>query len=302
MIDGITGNMGAQQMEQKWLKILGRMQRLEPGSVDAYVSDAMGIFIPRVPLTFADTEHVHRGYEFVIPFGPDAPYKVESKIVATEHCKIFPFNPEQPHQAVDETFNYNLLALFFSVDFMQSLAGSIYKTPEVSFCNRSYPYGALLQNLLQAFIEEAMYKQEGYDFITQSIATQVGIHILRGLADKRAIPDKQKHYPQKRSIILAMEFIHENYRQNFSLDEVARAAHLSPYHFSRIFKVEVGKTPFEYLLDVKIDRAKELLRRKDTSITEVCFECGFNNASHFTTTFSRRVGVTPSAYRKELAR
>ena len=127
----------------------------------------------------------------------------------------------------------------------------------------------------ESFIEESRYKQDGYDLITQSIAIQVGVHILRGIKNNCSVLKREKRYSEKKGIKQAVEFIHENYQQNFSLNDVARAAHLSPYHFSRVFKDEVGKAPFEYVLDMKIERAKELLRHGDKSITEVCFESGF---------------------------
>lgn len=285
-------------MEQKWRKILGHMQPLKPGAVDIYVTDAMGVFLPREPIDLSEVEHVHRGYEFVIPFGPGGPYRVENKTVLTEHAKIFPFNPEQSHRSVEGTFSHELIALFLDTDFLQGLAESIYNTKEVLFYNRNFPYDAHLQNLLRIFIEESKQQQGGYDLMCQSIATQVGVYILRRVQGNCPSLSEEKYYSERKSVALAVEFMNENYRSNFSLDDLARVAHLSSYHFSRVFKAEIGKTPFEYLVDLKVEKAKQHLRRRDKSITEVCFESGFANISHFTRTFSRKVGMTPSAYRK----
>lgn len=282
------------------MKILGKMQSIEPGSVDVSVNDCMGIFIPKKPFDFSDTEHVHKGYEFVISFGPDAPYKVENRYVITEHKKIFPFNPEQSHQAVDSNYGYNLLAFFLDTDYLQGLADSIYGARELSFYNQSFAYDARLKNLLSTFIEESRNKQGGHDLITQSIANQLGIYLLRNIKSNCPAAKEERYYSQKRSINQAIEFLYENYRNNFSLNEIARVAHLSPYHFSRVFKAETGKTPFEFLLDIKIDKAKGHLRYSDKSITEICFECGFNTISHFTRVFSKKVGLTPTAFREHL--
>lgn len=260
----------------------------------------MGIFIPKVPFDFTDTEHVHKGYEFVISFGPNAPYKVENRYVITEHNKIFPFNLEQPHQAVDNSFGYNLLAFFLDADYLQGLADSIYGVRELSFYNRSFAYDAHLKNLLLTFIEESRDKQSGHELITQSIANQVGIYLLRNIKNNCPAAKEEKVYSQRRGINQAIEFLYENYRNDFSLNEIARVAHLSPYHFSRVFKAEIGKTPFEFLLDIKIEKAKGYLRYSDKSITEICFECGFNTISYFTRAFSKKVGLTPTAFREHL--
>jgi AraC family transcriptional regulator len=285
-------------MEQKWKKILGHMQPLKPGAVDTYVTDVMGVFLPREPIDFSEVDHVHLGYEFVIPFGPGGPYRVESKTVLTEHAKILPFNPEQSHRLVEGTFSHELIALFLDTDFLQGLAGSIYNTKEVLFYNRNFPYDAYLQNLLRIFIEESRQQLVGHDLICQSIATQVGAYILRHVQGNCPSPREGKHYSERKNIASAIDFMHENLSNSFTLDDLARVANLSPYHFLRVFKAEVGKTPFEYLQYLKIEKAKQYLQHRNKSITDVCFESGFTNISHFTRTFSRKVGVTPSAYRK----
>ncbi|MBE0447452.1 MAG: helix-turn-helix transcriptional regulator [Actinobacteria bacterium] len=229
------------------MKILGKMQPIEPGSVDVAVNDCMGIFIPKAPFDLTDMEHVRKGYEFVISFGPNAPYKVENRYVITEHNKIFPFNPEQSHQAVGDSFGYNLLAFFLDTDYLQGLADSIYWARELSFYNRSFAYDAHLKNLLLTFIEESRNKQGGHDLITQSIANQVGVYLLRNIKNNCPVAKEERYYSQRHSINQAIEFLYEDCQNDFSLNEVAQVAHLSPYHFSRVFKAETGKTPFKFL-------------------------------------------------------
>jgi AraC-like DNA-binding protein len=92
--------------------------------------------------------------------------------------------------------------------------------------------------------------------------------------------------------------LREEYSNSFSLEDVARIANLSPYHFIRTFKSMTGKTPYDYLLDVKIENSKNLLKLKNYTITDICFHCGFNNLEHFSSVFKRKVGIIPSQYRK----
>lgn len=290
------------------MKILGKMQSVKPDAIDVYVNDSMGIFIPREQIDYTEVEHIHRGYEFVIPLKAKPayeekasfPYRVEDKTVMTERGKIFPFNPEQSHQAVDENYSDELLALFLETDFLEGLANSIYGVRQVNFVNYSFTHDVYLKNLLLTFIDEAKNRQGGYELITESIATQVGVYLLRRVKNSCPAPEEKKQYSNKKGINHAIEFIHDNYYRNFSLKEIAQIAHLSPYHFSRIFKAEIGKTPFEYLLEIKIEKAKEHLRRSEKSITEICFDCGFSNVSHFTRTFTSKVGVSPTTFRSSL--
>ena len=105
---------------------------------------------------------------------------------------------------------------------------------------------------------------------------------------------------EKNGIDKVATFIAENYDGEFSMEELAGLVHLSPYHFIRVFKSYTGKTPYQFFLDERIKKAKELLRYNKYSITEVCFLCNFKNTIHFASVFKRKVGMLPSAYRKSL--
>jgi hypothetical protein len=79
---------------------------------------------------------------------------------------------------------------------------------------------------------------------------------------------------------------------------VAARAHLSPYHFSRLFRSHFEETPHEFLTRLRIGRTKTLLARGSHNVTEACFEVGFTSLGSFSSLFLRRVGLTPSEYRR----
>jgi transcriptional regulator GlxA family with amidase domain len=89
------------------------------------------------------------------------------------------------------------------------------------------------------------------------------------------------------------------YAEPLDLEALARAAHVSPRHFSRSFRQTFGETPHQYLLTRRIERARHLLRTTDMRVAEICLEVGFNSVGSFTSTFSRHVGVSPTEYRRE---
>jgi AraC-like DNA-binding protein len=82
-----------------------------------------------------------------------------------------------------------------------------------------------------------------------------------------------------------------------TLLELARHVHLSPYHLHRSFREQVGTTPHEYLLRRRLERARELLAGGAT-VTETAGATGFSSPGYFSTVFRRRLGVTPSEYRR----
>lgn len=85
-----------------------------------------------------------------------------------------------------------------------------------------------------------------------------------------------------------------------TIDELAREVHVSPFHFNRQFLAVFGVTPHQYRIQVRLDRAKQMLAKGDRSVTEVCMDVGFSSLGSFSTLFSRRFGETPSAYRRRV--
>jgi len=100
-------------------------------------------------------------------------------------------------------------------------------------------------------------------------------------------------------VLRARDAIHARYAEPLRLDQLAREAALSPFHFLRIFREAFGQTPHQYLTRVRIEAAKRLLLA-DAPVTDVCFEVGFQSLGSFSTLFARRVGAPPSAFRRRL--
>jgi AraC-like DNA-binding protein len=85
-----------------------------------------------------------------------------------------------------------------------------------------------------------------------------------------------------------------------SIREVARASGISPYHFIRQFDAVFGVTPHQLRIRSRLDRAKQLLALGERSVTQVCFDVGFESLGSFSDLFTRRTGETPSAYRRRV--
>jgi AraC-like DNA-binding protein len=91
------------------------------------------------------------------------------------------------------------------------------------------------------------------------------------------------------------------FAQPLDVEALARGEHMSAGHLSREFRRAYGESPYSYLMTRRIERAMALLRRGDMSVTEVCFAVGCSSLGTFSTRFSELVGMSPSAYRHEVA-
>ena len=97
----------------------------------------------------------------------------------------------------------------------------------------------------------------------------------------------------------AREFIDLCYDLPLDLNEISRHACFSRYHFLRLFRQAFNKTPHQYLVERRIERAKELLRANELRVTDVCFEVGFQSLGSFSSLFHKSVGHPPVAYREK---
>jgi len=105
------------------------------------------------------------------------------------------------------------------------------------------------------------------------------------------------YLPSTRHLLRAKDLMDARYREPLDVPTLARAAHLSPAHFSREFRRVFGETPHQYLLTRRLERAAAMLRNTDHSVADICFEVGLASVGSFTTSFRRVYGMTPTAYR-----
>ncbi len=100
----------------------------------------------------------------------------------------------------------------------------------------------------------------------------------------------------------AKDLMDRSYANPIDLDVLGRAAGCSRFHFARSFRATYGETPGRYLTRRRIERAKDLLRATNLTVTEICFMVGFSSLGSFSARFTDLVGVSPSVYRKDAAR
>jgi AraC family transcriptional regulator len=95
----------------------------------------------------------------------------------------------------------------------------------------------------------------------------------------------------------ALDFIHANLATHIRLEDMAGAARMSVFHFSRTFRRATGTGPHRYLVEARIERVKALLRSSDRSLAQIADETGFSDQSHMSKVFRRLTGTSPRAFR-----
>ena len=174
----------------------------------------------------------------------------------------------------------------------------------VSFRARAVRGDERLARLARDLSDELREEAAGQALVVGALVEQALVHLLRRYANLRrsAHLELSRAGLVDRRIRLAVELMHAHMHRDLSLEEIASAAHLSPFHFARLFKKLTGASPHAYLAGLRAARAQELLAETDLPVTEVGARVGYMSSSHFARAFRQATGISPSAYRKALVR
>lgn len=104
---------------------------------------------------------------------------------------------------------------------------------------------------------------------------------------------------KRKSLQEVKEYIDEHFSEKMSLDELAKMGYVSKFYFTRLFKEQFGLSVNSYIIQMRITKAKELLRFSDKSIEEIGSECGMEDANYFARMFKKVEGISPREYRKQ---
>ena len=130
------------------------------------------------------------------------------------------------------------------------------------------------------------------------MATALSAHLLRHYATRKHTLQEYEDGLSKYRLQQAIDYINEHLGENLSLAAIAAELDMSQYYFCRLFKQSTGMTPHQYLIQQRVERAKQLLKQPEQTVTSIAIECGFANQSHFAKQFRQHTGVTPKQFRK----
>jgi AraC family transcriptional regulator len=131
----------------------------------------------------------------------------------------------------------------------------------------------------------------------ESLSNILAVHLLRQYAaTKPTLPIYEGGLSQHQ-LVKVLDYINDRLDQEIKLADLAALLDMSQFHFSHLFKQSIGTSPHQYLLQQRIERAKQLLKHTERSIMDIAFACGFSSHSHLSKQFRQLTGTTPKAYR-----
>jgi AraC family transcriptional regulator len=158
---------------------------------------------------------------------------------------------------------------------------------------------AKLRATIESIASEIESHDAGWREVIRSLVNQLTVYLLRAHINAQRSDEIElsRVGMVDRRLRRAIEFMSDNCGHELSLAEIASAAFLSEFHFSRLFKKITGMTPHAYLASLRIEKARRLLAETDLPIADVGAQVGYNSQSHFTKIFREATGMTPKAFR-----
>lgn len=147
---------------------------------------------------------------------------------------------------------------------------------------------------------KAQLKTNGSDsrLYAESAATFLAVHLLQNYSTRKSsIREYEGGLPQQK-LKQSIDYIQDNLAREISLNELANELGISRYYFCRLFKQSTGFSPHQYVIQQRVERAKQLLLQGKMSIADVAQTCGFTHQSHLTRHFKRLTGLTPKTLLK----
>jgi AraC family transcriptional regulator len=194
---------------------------------------------------------------------------------------------------------FETLALALAPDFVQHAAHEYVRTDRLELVNQRAIRDAQLLHLGLALQAELAADCPGGRLYGEALATALAVHLLQHYTVwPPQMPTYHGRLPQAR-LRRVLEYMQAHLDRELSLAELAAVVQMSPYYFSRLFKQSTGLSPYQYVLQQRVEWAKRLLAEARLPIAAVAQRVGFASQAHLTMVFRQRVGATPRQYRHQ---
>lgn len=156
---------------------------------------------------------------------------------------------------------------------------------------RYFPISSLVHQKLAMIADEIASPGFASDLFVDGLARAILAPLLHPEA---RVADARGDLPKR--VATAIDYIEANLEQRLTLDQIARAADVSLFHFARLFHTATGEAPYRYVLKRRIERAQHLLVAGEKPLATLALDCGFSSQSHFTAAFKRVTGLSPARW------
>lgn len=249
--------------------------------------------------------HSHEHLELVYILSGEGSYRIEGASVKVAAGDLLVINPGVRHQSVrDEGSSWPTTEFVVGFTDIQ-LPG--YPRDYLPLKNNRYllhAEGDLKSKIVRicTLLDlENRIGQEGQYMMQKALLMQLLVLVLREQCESTAVNSVCESKALNKAYMAGriIDYFEEHYDEKISLEHIAENMYLSPFYISKIFKSETGEPPIRYLINIRLERAKQLLEEGyQGSVQEIAASVGYEDAYHFSKLFKKRYGMTPSEAKK----
>ena len=239
------------------------------------------------------TPHSHSCSELFYVMGGCGQFRIEEKIYPVETHDLVIVNPNVLHTEV----SLNANPLEYIVLGVEGLELSVTGEQDNRYCivNFNNMRDKILF-YLQSILREIESKTPGYEIVCQDLMEVIVIHLMRQTDYSTSLTPIRKKSTHLCSTV--RRYIEGHYKENITLDSLAKLNHVSKYYMVHAFTEEYGVSPISYMIACRIDEGKHLLENDDYSMSLISRMLGFSSPSYFSQSFKKLTGMSPNEYRK----
>lgn len=251
---------------------------------------------------WAATGHDHDHYELVYLKRGSADFETSEETVSIFPHNILIIKPHQPHKFTVTSPSCEFMVLSFTIDIREDLPADIADTADIvsELGQRPHiiltpgPKNAVL-NALKRIIWARQHREQWDDFLSKLLFLELLVYLSRTILSTSGLPGGTGIND---AMMRARDYILDNFENHISLSELANHVYLSESYLSHCFKARFGTSPKNFILQIRINRAKELLATTDMKINDIALKVGFLSQQRFNDAFKRLENLTPLQYRK----
>lgn len=254
--------------------------------------------------------HWHEVVEVVYVLDGSLRVGVNSEIYTMNPKDILLITGGDVHYFVPEPKRVNRLILHFDVAFFESAFPSAKKSrfsrviltaKDDVTQDSGQSVHKLLEEQILAIIEENHTQHDAYRIAMRARLFDILVILARLVPMQAYSPqERNRHLNRLGRLENVFKYVDENYSSSITLQDIASVANFSEYYFTRFFKEATGMTFGRYINNYRVEKAAQLLKDTDDTITEVVFKSGFGSIKTFNRVFRQTKGCSPSAYKKTL--
>ncbi len=246
--------------------------------------------------TLISTKHRHNlSYEILHIISGKGSFLLNDKLYPLKNDSIFFISSNNIHCSLPEApQKYIRNKIVFSSSFITKIAEATEceDIPNRLFSDNGY-YLSLEKN--QSSFIDGIFK-DIQDSINKNDKLELAFHIFKIL--KLACKNSGRSItPAENTVSKILEYINQNISSKLTLNILCESFHISKCYLCHIFKASTGLTVYEYILSIRLAKARQMLEDTDKSISEIALQCGFSDFSYFSKAFRASEGITPRQYR-----